>query len=126
MGFPVPPDSYFDSLANASRLRFHVISRSSGSTRLRKRGHETLVDLHCFRVHYFSMRNVTLSAEEELIDRARLVAREQHTTLNEAFREWLTQFTSSNSNVEAFDDLMDRLRGVNAGRHFTRDEMNER
>jgi len=64
------------------------------------------------------MRNVTLSAEEELIDQARLVAREQHTTLNEAFREWLKQFTSSRGNVEAFD--------VNAGRHFTRDELNER
>ena len=83
-------------------------------------------NLHYFRVHYFSMRNVTLSAEEELIDRARLVARERHTTLNDAFREWLTQFTSSKSNVEAFDDLMDRLKGVNAGRHFTRDELNER
>jgi hypothetical protein len=72
------------------------------------------------------MRNVTLSAEDELIDRARLVARQRHTTLNEAFREWLRQFTSSNGNVEAFDDLMESLKGVNAGRHFTRDELNER
>jgi hypothetical protein len=72
------------------------------------------------------MRNITLSAEEELIDRARLVARERHTTLNEAFREWLKQFTSSSGNVAAFDDLMDRLKDVNAGRHFTRDELNER
>jgi len=82
--------------------------------------------LHCFRVHYSRMRNITLSAEEELIDQARLVARERHTTLNEAFREWLKQFTSSRGNVEAFDDLMDRLKDVNAGRHFTRDELNER
>jgi hypothetical protein len=81
---------------------------------------------HCFRVHYPRMRNITLSAEEELIDQARLVARERHTTLNEAFREWLKQFTSSNGNVAAFDDLMDRLKDVNAGRHFTRDELNER
>lgn len=81
---------------------------------------------HYFRVHYSRMRNVTLSADEELIDRARLVARERHTTLNEAFREWLKQFTSSRGNVEAFDDLMDSLKGVNAGRHFTRDELNER
>ena len=72
------------------------------------------------------MRNITLSAEEELIDQARLVARERHTTLNEAFREWLKQFTSSRGNVEAFDDLMDRLKHVNTGRHFTRDELNER
>jgi len=72
------------------------------------------------------MRNITLSAEDELIERARLVARERRTTLNAAFREWLAQFTGSNSSVEAFDDLMDRLKSVNAGRHFTRDEMNER
>ena len=72
------------------------------------------------------MRNVTLSAEDELIDRARLVARQRHTTLNEAFREWLKQFTASRGNVEAFDDLMEQLKGVNAGRHFTRDELNER
>jgi uncharacterized protein len=72
------------------------------------------------------MRNVTLSAEDELIDRARLVARQRHTTLNEAFREWLKQFAASKSDVEAFDSLMKRLKHVNAGRHFTRDELNER
>jgi hypothetical protein len=36
------------------------------------------------------MKNVTLSAEENLIEQARLVARQQHRTLNGAFREWLT------------------------------------
>jgi predicted transcriptional regulator len=82
--------------------------------------------MHYSRVHYLRMRNVTLSAEEELIDRARVVARERHTTLNEAFREWLRQFASSKSDVQAFDDLMETLRHVNAGRHFTRDELNER
>ena len=61
-----------------------------------------------------------------VIDRARLVARQRHTTLNEAFREWLKQFTASRGNVEAFDDLMEQLKGVNAGRHFKRDELNER
>jgi hypothetical protein len=72
------------------------------------------------------MRNVTLSAEEELIERARLVARQRHTTLNEAFREWLHQFTASSGDVKQFDELMSRLRPLRAGRRFTRDEMNER
>jgi predicted transcriptional regulator len=72
------------------------------------------------------MRNITLSAEDELIDRARLVARQRHTTLNEAFREWLAQFTASSSDVKQFDELMSRLAPMRAGRHFTRDEMNER
>ena len=31
------------------------------------------------------MKNVTLSADEDLIDRARLIARGQRRTLNEAF-----------------------------------------
>jgi hypothetical protein len=72
------------------------------------------------------MRNVTFSAEEELIDRARLVARQRHTTLNEAFREWLRQFTASSADVQRFDEMMSRLGPFRAGRRFTRDEMNER
>ena len=39
------------------------------------------------------MKNITLSADEELIEQARRLAREQKRTLNEAFREWLVQFT---------------------------------
>ena len=81
---------------------------------------------HYFRVHYFRMRNVTLSAEDELIARARLVARQRHIARAVDVDGNLGVFTSSKSNVEAFDDLMERLKGVNVGRHFTRDEMNER
>jgi len=72
------------------------------------------------------MKNITLSADEDLIEQARAVARAQHKTLNSAFREWLTQFTSSNGDPQSFDSLMKRLRYVNTGRHFSRDEMNER
>jgi hypothetical protein len=45
------------------------------------------------RVHYLRMKNVTLSAEENLIEQARLTAKAQRRTLNAAFREWLVQFT---------------------------------
>ena len=38
------------------------------------------------------MRNITLSAEAELIDRARHRAESENTTLNSAFREWLQQY----------------------------------
>ena len=38
------------------------------------------------------MKNITLSADETLIQRARLVARARETTLNAAFREWLEQY----------------------------------
>jgi hypothetical protein len=72
------------------------------------------------------MKNVTLSADEDLIEKARLLARAQRTTLNAAFREWLVEFTASEGNAKAFDALMKDLRRVDAGGHFTRDEMNER
>ncbi len=81
---------------------------------------------HCFRVHYFCMKNVTLSADEDLIEQARRVARAQHKTLNAAFREWLLNFTAQSGNGQEVDALMRRLRHVNAGRRFSRDEMNER
>jgi hypothetical protein len=72
------------------------------------------------------MKNVTLSAEESLIEQARHVARSQHKTLNAAFREWLEQYAAQAGNALEFDALMKRLRHVRAGRRFTRDEMNER
>ena len=72
------------------------------------------------------MKNITLSANEELIERARAVARSQHRTLNAAFRDWLEQYASQTGSTQAFDALMTRLTHVNAGRKFSRDEMNER
>ncbi len=72
------------------------------------------------------MKNVTLSADEDLIERARMIARGQRRTLNAAFREWLTQFTQSAGDAQGFDALMNHLHNVNAGGRFSRDEMNER
>jgi hypothetical protein len=40
------------------------------------------------------MKNITLTADKGLIERARLVARSQDKTLNEAFREWLEQYAT--------------------------------
>jgi hypothetical protein len=72
------------------------------------------------------MKNVTLSADEDLIEQARLVARSQRKTLIAAFREWLVQFTAQSGSGREVDLLMKRLRHVKVGRHFTRSEMNER
>jgi hypothetical protein len=74
------------------------------------------------------MKNVTLSAEEYLIESAREVARAQNTTLNQAFREWLETYTKPVSAVDRYEALMHRIHesGVMAGRTFTREEMNER
>jgi hypothetical protein len=77
-------------------------------------------------VYTIFMKNVTLSADENLIEQARLVARSQHKTLNTAFREWLLNFTRQSGNVQEFDALMRRLRHIRSGGPYTRDEMNER
>ena len=73
------------------------------------------------------MKNVTLSADSSLIERAREVARVQKRTLNDAFREWLVQFTQRAGTAEEYDALMKRLRRtVRSDGPYTRDQMNER
>ncbi|HUY15308.1 MAG TPA: hypothetical protein VMX16_17025 [Terriglobia bacterium] len=72
------------------------------------------------------MKNITLSADAELIEQARLVARSQHKTMNAAFREWLLEFTAQAGTGQEVDALMKRLRHVAAGGRFTRYERNER
>jgi hypothetical protein len=81
---------------------------------------------HETRVHCLRMKNITLSADEQLIEQARLLAKSQHKTLNAMFREWLEQFTAQSGSTQEFDSLMKRLKHVQAGRRFGRDEMNER
>lgn len=39
------------------------------------------------------MKKITLSADERFIEAARERARVEHTTLNEAFRRWLMDYT---------------------------------
>jgi hypothetical protein len=82
--------------------------------------------LHEYSVHYVHMKNITLSADESLIEHARLVARAQHKTLNAAFREWLEQYAAQAGGGAAVDALMRRLRHVRSSGPYTRDEMNER
>jgi hypothetical protein len=56
--------------------------------------------------------NIAVSADESLIEQARLVARTQRTTLNAAFREWLEQYAAQAGGGAAVDALMRRLRHV--------------
>lgn len=73
------------------------------------------------------MRNVTLSADEKLIEAARERARLEHTTLNEQFRLWLEEYTQQKQKLEQYDNLIEELQGrLRVGRKLTREEMNER
>lgn len=73
------------------------------------------------------MKNITLSAEEHLIEAARARAREEHSTLNEQFRRWLADYARQRDRMERYDEVIRDLRGkLRVGRKLTRDEMHER
>lgn len=78
------------------------------------------------------LKNITLSADEALIREARRQAALDNTTLNALFREWLEQYVSNQDAearrlaVQRYDEWMRQMGHINAGRKFTREEMNER
>lgn len=72
------------------------------------------------------MKNITLSASENLIQQAREVAASRKTTLNSLFREWLKEVAGTRERSERLDSLLLRLESCDAGGKFSRDEMNER
>lgn len=71
-------------------------------------------------------RNVTLSAEDSLIEQAREKAEREKTSLNTLFREWLGRYVRPERSGESYDKLMRRLAHVRAAGPYSRDEMNER
>jgi hypothetical protein len=74
------------------------------------------------------MKNITLSADERLIQEAREKARQEHTTLNEQFRRWLADYVGRRERAERAMRTIEELRKTvrTGGRKFTRDELNER
>jgi len=73
------------------------------------------------------MKNITLRAPEQKIDRARRLARERRTTLNRLFVEWLDQLEGGERRAEQLESLFQRLDDrCSSGGPFTREEMNER
>jgi len=72
------------------------------------------------------VKSITLSADERLIEEARAAARAQRSTLNQLFREWLTELAGRHTRDEEVARLMQRLDYVRAGGPFSREEMNER
>jgi len=72
------------------------------------------------------LKNITLSAEEELIAKARDKARRERTTLNATFRQWLRQYVRRTARTADYRSFMDSLNYARPGRIFSRDELNER
>ena len=74
------------------------------------------------------MKNITLSADEDLIEAARRRAAEERTTLNAQFRRWLSDYAGRGRRSDSFLATIEYLRRNygTGGRKFTREEMNER
>jgi hypothetical protein len=72
------------------------------------------------------LKNVTLSAEETLIEAARARALEEHKTLNALFRGWLSRYARGDRGTFRYEDLMTRLSYAKPVKAYSRDEMNER
>ena len=71
-------------------------------------------------------KNITFNADKSDIELAREEAQSQNTTLHALFRDWLKGIAGRKRRAQEYRALMDELRHVNAGRKFTREEMNER
>ena len=74
------------------------------------------------------MKNITMSADENLIEAARALARAERTTLNDQFRLWLELYVRRRERADVAMRLIEELRTEvrTGGRSFTRDELNER
>ena len=72
------------------------------------------------------LKNITLSADEKLIIRARKKAEQEHTTLNSMFRQWLENYTNIAANSNDYINLMEQLSYAKPTKQYSRDEMNER
>jgi len=71
------------------------------------------------------LQNITSDGDKSDLELAREEARSQNTTLSEIFRGWVKGI-AGRVRARKYRALMNRLRYADAGRKFTRDEMNER
>ena len=73
------------------------------------------------------MKNITLSADDDLIEAARRRAASEGTTLNEQFRLWLADYVGRERQAAEAGRVMRELQGrLHVGRELTREGMNER
>ncbi len=96
-----------------------------------KRGNLRTGRLTCVHVVVYTgiMKNITFSAQEDAIERARMAAREQNRTLNELFREWLEHVShkvEENKSSSKLEGLWKKTNYLRVGRKLSRQEMNER
>ncbi|MFN8469261.1 MAG: hypothetical protein U0X20_27140 [Caldilineaceae bacterium] len=72
------------------------------------------------------LEQITLSVESALLVKAQQRAAAQNKTLENLLLTWIKSYADGASRVEQYEELMARLGYVEAGDHFSRDEMNQR
>ena len=72
------------------------------------------------------MKNITLSANEDVIRKAKNKAQQNNVTLNSLFRKWLDDYIRDKNIALEIERFLDKTEYAEAGRGFTRDELNER
>jgi len=72
------------------------------------------------------LKNITLSADDKIILKARKKAKQEHTTLNSQFRQWLENYSSIGTNSNDYMNLMEQLSYAKPTKQYSREEMNER
>lgn len=72
------------------------------------------------------MKNITLSADEHVIELAREEARKRKTTLNALFREWINDLAARDERHLNIHRIFQQMKEFDSGGPFTRDQMNER
>ncbi|CAM2066552.1 hypothetical protein SCOR_14335 [Sulfidibacter corallicola] len=66
------------------------------------------------------LKNITLSADESLIQRARARAALEKRTLNALFREWLARYAGKERDMESYRQLMAKLSYAAPGKDSSR------
>ncbi|MFN2382795.1 MAG: DUF6364 family protein [Gemmatimonadota bacterium] len=75
------------------------------------------------------MKNLTLSVEDQVLQRARTVARSLGKSVNQLVREYLERLTSQDDarrDVEELERLSEQAGGHSRGWKFNRDELHDR
>jgi hypothetical protein len=74
-----------------------------------------------------AMKNITLSADERVIEEARQRAHRENTTLNEQFRRWLDEYVGKDDRAERAIQAIEAIRkNFQTSGPYSRDELNER
>lgn len=76
------------------------------------------------------MKNITISVDDDLYRRARILAAEEDTTVTEMLRAFLEQRTRRKEEfarlLKLQDDTLAQIRGLDPAENLSRDELHER